>query len=195
MKDAALSFNLVHATTREEYALGARLRSEVYRQRLGLDPSHWLAEAERDREGHLFILYAGDTPVATGRALSIHSRLCELRDWITIPTGLANAPDMCEIGRIAARSAAGSTSYGPVLLGLGAQWLLANTHFRRYIAYCRTPLIPLYRRIGGKVLDVRFKIPGRGDAQYVVIVGQLEQATIFSRQFSEIHGKDAARTA
>ncbi len=166
-------FTVEHVTTGEVSQIARELRGEVYTERLGVDPRAWSGDSRRDREGYLMLLREHGVPVATGRVLATRSAHSELRELAQVSAELMDSGDVCEVGRLAARSAHARTPYGAILLCLGAGWLLENTHFTRYVAYCRDKLVPLYRKFGASVLDVKFAIPSRGSDQYSVVLGDI----------------------
>jgi hypothetical protein len=166
---------LERAERPEQLAAARRLRNSVYRRRLGLDLSGSDREAKRDRAGYVFLLLRSGRPVASGRAVPVRSPECELRELTHLPDELALDPCACEVGRIATSGGTepGGVPYRAALLCLGARWLTENTGLRRYVAYCRTPLVPLYQAVGAVDLEVRFRLPDRGDALYAVVAGDL----------------------
>lgn len=164
-----------HATDPGQFETARQLRNAVYRRRLGLDLDGSDREGQRDRAGHVFVLYRAELPVASGRSVPVRSPLCELRELGQLPPELADDPGTCEVGRIAATGGAGPTGvpYGAALLCLGARWLVEHTDLRRYVAYCRTPLVSLYEAVGASDLGIRFRLPGRTDGAYALVVGDL----------------------
>ena len=95
---------------------------------------------------------------------------------------LVAAADLTALGRIATTGGTGpgGVPYGAALLCLGARWLTDNTGLRRYVAYCRTALVPLYQAVGAVDLEVRFRLPGRGDALYAVVAGDLATPSVLA---------------
>lgn len=173
------------ATTAHDLAAVARLRDSVYRDRLGIDPGAWHNERARDEAGLVFMLRDNDELIGCGRAVATDSPLCELRELGQLPPGIANEsnPDMCEVGRIATSRRDPSVAYGALLLCQGSRWLLENTRLRRYISYARTSLIPLYQRIGAVDTGYRFTLTARGEAEYGVVMGDLEEPAALADAF------------
>jgi hypothetical protein len=169
------------ARTEADFAEAARLRDSVYRERLGLDPSTWRDEAARDRAGYAFLLRDRGELVGTGRAIRTDSPLCELRMLGRLPTELEDSVDACEVGRIATVRGGGA-SYGAVMLCLGARWLLDHTALQQYAAYTRMSLVKVYQRVGAVEVGPRFQIAGRGDTEYVVMIGQLADPAAIADQ-------------
>jgi hypothetical protein len=159
----------------DQLAAARQLRNSVYHRRLGLDLRGSGQEGRRDRAGHVFLLLRAGTPVASGRAVPVRAPECELRELGHLPDELAFDPYTCEVGRIATTGGAdpGGVPYSAALLCLGARWLTEHTPLRRYVAYCRTPLLPLYQAVGALDLRVRFRLDDRGGALYGVVVGDL----------------------
>jgi len=151
------------------------LRDCRYRERLGLQPSQWAEDEERDAAGWVFLLSDDDRPVATVRVIPMGAIRTELGDLGRLPDGCERDPWLCEVTRIAAEDRAGpELPYSAYLFGAVGVWLIdANLH--RYIGYCRTTLVPFFRAVGAKQVGELFRIPGRGDTEYVLIAGQLTE--------------------
>lgn len=173
--DRAAPLRVEHAAEPGQFETARRLRNAVYRRRLGLDLDGIGREIQRDRAGHVFLLYRAELAVACGRSIPVRSPLCELRELGRLPPELADDPEVCEVGRIATTGGTGPNGvpYGAALLCLGARWLVEHTRLRRYVAYCRTPLVAWYEAVGAVDLNIRFRLPGRGDAAYALVVGDL----------------------
>lgn len=169
-------FSLHLARTSAEMAEARRLRDEVYRSRLGLDPARWEHEDERDRAGYVFLLRDHGDLAGTGRVTPTSSPLCEIRQLGYLPADLYDARDLCEVGRMATRRRTDGIAASFVILCLGARWLLQHSHLRRYVAYTRLHRLPLFEQVGASDLGVRFTIPDRGDAEYALIIGDVADA-------------------
>lgn len=167
---------LTPARNQREIEEAIAIRDDMYSEHLGLHPRDWPDEGVRDKSGYLFLLRDGGELVGSGRVLPIASEHVELRAFKRLPGWAENDREMCEISRIAARSRPGQVPYGWSGLILGADWLLKNSKFRRYIAYARHDLVPLYRVVGAREIELRFQIPARGTAVYSVLTGEIEQA-------------------
>jgi len=186
---------LERATSADQFAAAAELRNEIYRRRLGLDLGSWRSEWERDRAGHVFVLSRSGTPVATGRALPTGSPQCELRELGQLPRQLADDTRACEVSRIVTTrlDEEQRVPYSMVLLCMGARWLLEHTDLRRYVAYCRIPLVRLYQAVGAVDLETCFRIADRGDTVYTVVVGDLASPAELAEKFSGDRAVLAAR--
>jgi hypothetical protein len=167
-------FRLVHARSEQEIAAAAEFRRRAFFDRRGVQLDEAL-EAQRDQEGHVFVLVEATAIVATGRILPFPSRLSpvlELKrdhyddadDAATFPKGDS------EIGRIAAVPSPSTASYALMMLTLGSVWLLRNTGFRRYLAFCHPKLVELYKLVGAEDTGRECLVPGR-DKPYKIVGG------------------------
>ena len=155
---------LVRASSVEERAQAASFRREIFLDRRGVTFDETL-EARRDREGHVFLLFDGSTPVATARVLPYPSAVSPV---LELGQGAGGHDADAEVGRIAAIRSAGAARASLLLLTLGSGWLVRNSSRRRYIAYCHPRLVDLYRLVGAEDLGVSCIVPGRGDAHRIV---------------------------
>ncbi len=70
-----------------------------------------------------------------------------------------------------------------MLFSLSVTWLLHETELRRYLAYVRVPLLGYYRAFGAKAYGEPFKIPERGDGDYILVGGLLEEGANATRTY------------
>lgn len=156
--------HFVRASSAEARARAAAFRREVFLDRRGVIFDERL-DAERDLNGHIFLLSDGSTPIATARVLPFPSRLSPL---LELGRGLGCEDADAEVGRIAAVRSPGAARASLALLTLGARWLLERSPHRSYIAYCHPKLVELYRLLGAADLGVSCIVPGRADAHRIV---------------------------
>jgi hypothetical protein len=161
---SGVDLRLVRASSAAERAQAAAFRREVFLDRRGVVFDEAL-EAQRDREGHVFILCDGSTPLATARVLPYPSKVSPM---IELGQGAGGHDADAEVGRIAAVRSPGAARASLLLLTLGSRWVLRNTLRRRYLAYCHPKLVDLYRLVGAEDLGVSCIVPGRGDAHRIV---------------------------
>jgi hypothetical protein len=143
-------------------------------------------ECRRDVDGHVFVLFRGAQPVATGRSQHYPSDI-SLVEQLRTTTSHALRADS-EVGRIAS---AGSPLDALTVLTLGAVWLLESTGHRRYSAYCHPKLVPMYRRVGASDTGERCSVPGR-DTEHVIVTGRYEDC---ARLGLKMLGADLAQAA
>jgi hypothetical protein len=158
------SLRLTVAASAEHRARAAAFRREVFFDRRGVLLDEVL-EAQRDREGHVFLLLDGSTPVATARVLPYPSTVSPM---LELGQGSGGLRADAEVGRIAAVRSPDGARASLALLTLGSHWLVSNTHRQRYIAYCHPKLVDLYRLVGAEDLGVSCVVPGRSDAHRIV---------------------------
>jgi hypothetical protein len=158
------TLRLTVALSADDRARAAAFRREVFFDRRGVLLDEAL-EAQRDREGHVFLLLDGSTPVATARVLPYPSTVSPMLE-LGQASGCLGAE--AEVGRIAAVRSPGAARASLALLTLGSRWLLGNTHRQRYIAYCHPKLVEIYRLVGAEDLGVSCIVPGRSDAHRIV---------------------------
>ena len=150
------------------------MRDRRYHERLGLRPSQWLDDEERDAAGWVFILRDSGRPAATVRVIPMGVASTELGNLGRLPEGCERDPHLCEVTRIAAEKRPSSElPYSAYLFGAAGAWLVETTDLRRYIGYCRTALLPFFSAVGAREIGDPFEIPGRGDTDYVLIGGHL----------------------
>ena len=158
------ALHFVRASSPKARARAAAFRREVFLDRRGVVFDERL-DAERDLNGHVFLLSEGSTPLATARVLPFPSRLSPLLE-LGSRFGCEDAD--AEVGRIAAIRSPGAVRASLALLTLGARWLLEHSTHRNYIAYCHPKLVELYRALGATDLGVSCIVPGRADAHRIV---------------------------
>lgn len=173
-----LSFVGTAADRRDALAV----REEVYRRRLGLDPSSWSSDASRDITGIVPVLRADGVPVASARLLAIESPYVELTELNRLPSWAPDQRQLVEVSRVCAVRHDGGVPYGLLLFALGAPWLLARTTIRRYVGAVRLAVAPLYQAFGGTVVSQPFGIPERSDADYVLIYGGFRRMAAVARR-------------
>jgi len=172
------ALHFVRASSAEARARAAAFRREVFLDRRGVVFDERL-DAERDLNGHVFLLSDGSTPLATARVLPFPSRLSPL---LELGSGFGCEDADAEVGRIAAVRSPGAARASLALLTLGARWLLERSHHRNYIAYCHPKLVELYRLLGAADLGVSCIVPGRADAHRIV-AGTFAAAARLGAQF------------
>ncbi len=143
-------------------------------------------ECRRDADSHVFVVFRGGQPVATGRCQHYPSDISLLEQLRTTSSHALQADS--EVGRIAS---AGSPVDSLVLLTLGAVWLLESTGHRRYSAYCHPKLLPMYRRLGAWDTGERCAVPDR-DTEHVIVSGRYEDC---ARLGLKMLGADQAQAA
>lgn len=161
---SGVDLRLVRASSAAELAQAAAFRREVFFDRRGVVFDEAL-EDQRDREGHVFLLNDGSTPLATARVLPYPSKVSPM---IELGQGAGGHDADAEVGRIAAIRSPGAARASLLLLTLGSRWVLRNTLRRRYLAYCHPKLVDLYRLVGAEDLGVSCIVPGRGHAHRIV---------------------------
>ena len=163
-------------------AQARRLRHERYSQVLGWMPSSNPAEDLRDAAGWVLVATDKAKPVGTIRLTPVCDQPeLEMRALGLLPTWAEDDPTLCEASRLAV-SPEGS---GVEVMSSAATWLLENTHMRRYIAYCRTRVLPAMLRIGARAVSAPTQIDARPGADFVVILGTL--ATVAQVSGKGIH--------
>lgn len=154
------------------------LRDAVYRRRLGLALSDTPDDAERDRLGYVFLLRHDSRPVGTARVIPTTCASTELAQLGALPAWAAQDPCCGEVGRLATLRSAGvdPMATSPILISCCARWLLRHTPMRRYVAYSRLVLLPVWRHLGALDTGVRFVIAERAGTEYGLITGHLHDA-------------------
>lgn len=158
-----------------ELCCARALRDAIYRRRLGLALSDTPDEAERDRLGYVFLLRHMGQPVGTARVIPTTCASTELARLGALPAWAEQDPCCGEVGRVATLRSpgTGNVATSTVLIYSCAIWLLRNTPIRRYVAYNRLVLLPVWRKLGALDTGVRFVITERAGTEYALIRGDL----------------------
>jgi len=175
------ALHFLRASSAEARARAAAFRREVFLDRRGVVFDERL-EAERDLDGHVFLLSDGSAPIATGRVLPYPSRFSPL---LELGRGLGCEDADAEVGRIVAVRSSGGARASLALLTLGARWLIERSPLRKYIAYCHPKLVELYRLLGAEDLGISCIVPGRADAHRIV-AGTFAEAARLGAQFLDL---------
>lgn len=163
-------FRLTRVGSAEQLVIAGQLRERAFRERRGIRFDEAL-EARRDREGHVFLLFDRETPIAVGRVLPYPSRLSPLVDLSRV-AGACTADS--EIGRVACVANRELPQSALLLLTLGSQWLLEHTRLRRYVGYCHPKLLGAYAKLGA-VPGQEIHVPDRAEP-YRIISGTYQEA-------------------
>ena len=169
-------FSLSPASSLAELETAAALRRRIFLERRCVTFDEDL-EARRDRQGHVFLLFDQQTPVAVGRVLCHPPRPTATDLSHIARSGGADS----EVGRVCCLASRQTHAYPLLLLTLGARWLLEHTPLRRYVAYCHPKLVFTYRKFGA-VAGEELTIPGRADA-YRLVSGEYRDAARFGSHF------------
>lgn len=168
-----------------ELDMASSLRDHIFWTKRGVAFSQ-ATERLRDAESHVFVLFHGERPVATGRSqpypsdISLAGQLCT--------ADLRALQVDSEVGRFAS---AGSPLYPLMLLTFAAVWLLESTRHQRYIAHCHPKLLPMYLRLGAQDTGERCTVPER-DAEHVIVSGRYDEG---ARLGLDMLGVDRAQAA
>lgn len=163
-------FTLTRVSSFEQLEVATQLRERAFSERRGIHFDEKL-EAGRDREGHVFMLFDGATPVAVGRVLPYPSRLSSLVDLSRV-AGAYGADS--EVGRVASVASSRLPQSALLLLTLGSQWLLEHTRLRHYVGYCHPGLLASYAKLGA-VPGPTIRVPDRREP-YCIISGTYQDA-------------------
>lgn len=163
------------ASSDTEIAEARKIRDYIYQQRLGLVPTEWDKEDQRDVYGTVMIMRDCGQAVATVRLTPITSSYAEMHDLGIVPDQIMNADDVMEVSRLAAipRDNNRSRPYSGLLLPAAARWCLDHTDAKRFIAYCRTSVLKLMVAMGSEPVGQPFNIRERTEETYHVIKGDI----------------------
>jgi hypothetical protein len=166
------------ATTKTALNEAYQLRREKYEIRsphVNLDDGR---DALQDKHSIIFLLKDEGQPVATVRATPATSRMSLLDRLNCLPQDLARCEDAVEVSRLAAipYCQPGAMPYSLIALVAGARWLLMQTNFKSFFAYCRVPLARFYQAVGAQKKGANFTINGYGDIKYTLVEGLLALA-------------------
>jgi hypothetical protein len=137
-------------------------------------------DARQDDYSILFLLKAQDQPVATVRATPATSEMTLLGRLQRLPEDLAKRDDVVEVSRVAGIPKSDGIPYSLLVLVGGARWLLAQTKFKYFFAYCRLPLVRMYRFVGAQKRGNNFTINGSGNLKFTLVEGSLGSAAAVS---------------
>jgi len=165
-----LEWATTETTLNEAYQL-RREKYEIISPHVNLNDER---DALQDKHSIIFLLKNEEEPVATVRATPATLGMSLLDRLNCLPQDLATHEDTVEVSRVAAIPCqSGSIPYSLVALVAGARWLLMQTSFKSFFAYCRVPLARFYQAVGAQKKGTNFTINGYGDIKYTLVEGLL----------------------
>ncbi|MCB5165106.1 hypothetical protein LG634_09725 [Streptomyces bambusae] len=188
--DDVLSFSVTETTS--DLAEAHALRLLRYEPRFPDDEFWWL-DRDRDALGKVFLLRKGDRAAATLRIVPVTSCTTEIEELGLLPAGLAQDPNVWELGRLAGLpgSSAGGLPNSLLLFGWSAAWALERLPLTHVVSYCRGGKLRNFQAAGAEVVAGPHDIPGRG-SDYYTIVADIAKVVDTVRGYGFGHLTDAA---
>lgn len=169
-------------STVEDWRLVRELRLRCYPKVLPylvnvLEPD---GSDRHDRHSFVYAAFLGDRAVATVRATIYpyesldHLSEEDLHDFL----GHGWKTDFVEWGRLLVDSAYAKMRLTPALITYAGLRLLTLTHYRSYFGYTKPHVRAMISRFAIENDTFRFKIPSRGDHDYLMTKGTLSTAAM-----------------
>jgi hypothetical protein len=188
-------------TTPEDWRRVRELRLRCYKVSLPylLDVLEPDGSDRHDRHSFVYAAFLGDVAVATIRATAYpyetldHMQEADLAGFL----GRGWKTDYIEWGRLLVDSTYAKMRLTPALITYAGLRLLTLTPYRSYFGYTKPNVRELVSRFPIDSATMRFKIPARGDHDYLMTKGTLTTSAVreIPRWLRRMSNKMAARPA
>ena len=148
--------------------------------------------AEDQFDNYSFLLYAalGDEVIGSCRATPCRNNLWEisgsLPDGLTLPVDTAAC---LQLNRVYIDKQYRNINLHAVMFYELASWVLQHTNYTEYFATCNAGLVRFYKRIGSELgYPFPFKLSGRGQHNYYLVKGKINDFKNYNEQLFENYG-------